>query len=77
MKWKVTSDTWHHHECEIFPTRAEAESRAAELQAALDKEIEEWREAQRDDFGSLPPLTEWQADKHFFVWLAGNEGEGN
>jgi hypothetical protein len=67
MNWKVTSDTWFSDVSEIFPTRREAESRAAELQAALDEEIEVWRESQRDDFGVLPPLTNWQADKHFFV----------
>jgi hypothetical protein len=68
--FKIKSDTWFDHECEIFPTREEAEARAAELQAALDAEIEAEREAQRDDFGALPPLTSWQADKHFFIWPA-------
>ena len=71
--FKVTSDIWFSDESEIFPTRQEAESRAAELEAALDKEIEAWRESQRDDFGVLPPLTNWQADKHFFVWPAEEE----
>ncbi len=67
MSWKVTSDTWFSDVSEIFSTRQEAEERAAELQVALDAEIEEWRELQRDDFGALPPLTDWQADRHFFV----------
>jgi hypothetical protein len=68
--FKIKSDTWFDHEFEVYPTREEAESRAAELQAALDEKIEEERESQRDDFGALPPLTEWQADKHFFIWPA-------
>lgn len=75
MRWKVTSDTWFSDVSEIFPTRQEAELRAAELQAALDEKIEEDREARRDDFGALPPLTNWQADKHFFVWPAEDEQE--
>jgi hypothetical protein len=76
MKWKVTSDTWYSHDCEIYPTYAEAKARAAELQAALDEKIEEDREAQRDDFGNLPPLTNWQADRHFFVSPAEEEEDG-
>ena len=67
MRWKVPSDTWYSHECEIYQTYAEAKARTAELQAALDEKIEEERESQRDDFGALPPLTEWQADRHFFI----------
>ncbi len=74
MKWKVTSDTWFDHESEIFPTREEAEARAAELQAALDEEIEEERRIDPVS-GNLEPLTNWQADKHFFVLPVEDEDE--
>lgn len=66
MRWKVTSDTWYAHEYEIYPTREQAEERAAELQAALDKEIDDWRQIDPVS-GNLEPLTNWQADRHFFV----------
>lgn len=66
MKWKVTSDTWFDHEWEVYPTREQAEERAAELQAALDKEIEAERRIDPAS-GNLEPLTNWQADRHFFV----------
>ena len=65
-QWKVTSDTWFSDVSEIFPTRQEAELRAAELQAALDKEIDDWRQIDPVS-GNLEPLTNWQADRHFFV----------
>ena len=75
-RWKVTSDTWYSHECEIYPSREEAKARAAELQAALDAEIEA---ARRIDpvSGNLEPLTNWQADLHFFVLPVEDEEEGN
>jgi len=71
--FKVTSDTWYSHECEIYQTYAEAKARAAELQAALDEEIEAERRIDPAS-GNLEPLTNWQADLHFFV-LPVEEGE--
>jgi hypothetical protein len=73
--FKVTSDTWFYDVSEIFPTRQEAEARAAELQAALDEEIEAWRQIDPVS-GNLEPLTNWQADKHFFVSPAEEEEDG-
>jgi hypothetical protein len=73
-RWKVTSDTWFPHECEIYPTREEAEARAAELQAALDEEIEAERRIDPAS-GNLEPLTSWQADRHFFVLPVEDEEE--
>lgn len=73
--FKIKSDTWFDHEYEIYSTREEAEERAAELQAALDAEIEAERRIDPAS-GNLEPLTNWQADRHFFVLPVEDEEEG-
>ena len=74
--FKIKSDTWFDHEYEIYSTREEAKARAAELQAALDEEIEAERRIDPAS-GNLEPLTNWQADLHFFVLPVEDEEEGN